>query len=156
GIKNLQAVPAEVKKIVDEMNTHMYGKLDYAFLETSSEAEMTDLSRKYNLMMLKWPVLEGGIPAGAGVVGLVMEYGSKSYMLPVLQAFNLPPFGTQYQLAEVQPLKDSMEQSVEALIGINENLGYLADRGTIDLYGRPGSPASVGDFNNLASRSYSL
>lgn len=156
GIKNLASVPSEVKKVVDDLNTRMYGRLDYAFKETSSEAEMMELSKKYNLMMLKWPVLEGGIPAGAGVVGLIMEYGGKSYMIPVLQAFNIPLFGTQYKLTEMQQLKDSIEQSVEALIGINESLGYLADKGTIDLYGRPGSQVSLGNFGSLASRSYSI
>jgi len=156
GIKDLDALQPEVKKLVDELNTRMYGRLDYTFSEPENEAEMTELSRKHNLMMLKWPAMEGGTPSGAGVVGLLVEYAGRSSMIPVIQAFNVPLFGTQYQLTEMQQFKESMEQSVEALIGINESLGYLADRGTIDLFSRPGSTASVNNFSSIASRSYSL
>ena len=101
GIKDLPKVSSDIKKVVDDLNARMYGKLDYAFLEPSDEAEMTNLSKSYNLMTLKWPALEGGrVPAGSGVIGLVTEYGGKSFMIPVLQAFNIPLFGTQYKLTD--------------------------------------------------------
>jgi ABC-type uncharacterized transport system involved in gliding motility auxiliary subunit len=135
----------------------MYGRLDYTLTEPSNEAEMTNLSKNYNLMMLKWPALEDGkIPAGSGIIGLVTEYDSKSFMIPVLQAYNIPLFGTQYKLTDAPTIQDAIEQGIESLIGINENLGYLTDKGTLSLYAGPGSPASIGNFNNLASKSYSI
>ena len=115
------------------------------------------MSKSYNLMMLKWPALDDGkIPAGAGIIGLVTEYDSKSFMIPVLQAYEIPLFGTQYKLTETPAIEDALEQGIESLIGINENLGYLTDRGTLSLYGGPSAPASLGNFSNLASRSYSI
>jgi ABC-2 type transport system permease protein len=157
GIKDLPKVSSDIKKVVDDLNARMYGKLDYAFSEPADEAEMTHLSKSYNLMTLKWPVLEGGrVPAGSGVIGLVTEYGSKSFMIPVLQAFNIPLFGTQYKLTDTRTIQDAVEQGVESLIGINETLGYLSDKGTLDMYGSPGATASLTSFNNLASKSYSL
>jgi len=157
GIKDLPKVSTDVKKVVDDLNTSMYGRLDYSLLEPSTEAEMTNLSKNYNLMMLKWPALEDGkIPAGSGIIGLVTEYDSKSFMIPVLQAYNIPLFGTQYKLTETRTIEDALEQGIESLIGINENLGYLTDKGTLSLYGGPGSTASLGNFSNLASKGYSI
>jgi ABC-type uncharacterized transport system involved in gliding motility auxiliary subunit len=157
GIKDLPKVSSDIKKVVDDLNGRMYGKLDYAFLEPSDEAEMTNFSKSYNLMTLKWPALEGGrVPAGSGVIGLVTEYGGKSFMIPVLQAFNIPLFGTQYKLNETRAIQDAVEQGVESLIGINETLGYLSDKGTLDMYGSPGATESLASFNNLASKSYSI
>ena len=157
GIKDLHKVSTDVKKTVDDLNTRMYGRLDYTLLEPSTEAEMTNLSKNYNLMMLKWPALEDGkIPSGSGIIGLVTEYDSKSFMIPVLQAYNIPLFGTQYKLTETSTIEDALEQGIESLIGINENLGYLTDKGTLSLYGGPGSTASLGNFSNLASKSYSI
>jgi ABC-2 type transport system permease protein len=60
GIKDLPKVSSDVKNLVEGLNARMYGKLDYAFVDPSSEDEMTTLSKNYNLMMLKWPDLEGG------------------------------------------------------------------------------------------------
>jgi ABC-type uncharacterized transport system involved in gliding motility auxiliary subunit len=157
GIKDLTKVSTDVKKVVDDLNTRMYGRLDYKLSEPSNEAEMTNLSKNFNLMMLKWPALEDGkIPAGSGIIGLVTEYDSKSFMIPVLQAYNIPLFGTQYKLTDTGTIQDAVEQGIESLIGINENLGYLTDKGTLSLYGGPGSTASLGNFNNLASKSYSV
>lgn len=157
GIKDLPKVSTDVKKVVDDLNTRMYGRLDYTLLEPSTEAEMTNLSKIYNLMMLKWPALEDGkIPSGSGIIGLVTEYDSKSFMIPVLQAYNIPLFGTQYKLTETNTIEDALEQGIESLIGINENLGYLTDKGTLSLYGAPGSTASLGNFSTLASKGYSI
>jgi ABC-type uncharacterized transport system involved in gliding motility auxiliary subunit len=157
GIKDLPKVSSDIKKVVDDLNARMYGKLDYAFSEPSDEAEMTNLSKRYNLMTLKWPALESGrVPAGSGVIGLVTEYGGKSFMIPVLQAFNLPLFGTQYKLTDTRAIQDAVEQGIESLIGINETIGYLSDKGTLDMYGGPGTTASLASFNNLASKSYSI
>ena len=159
GIKDLQEVPSQVKKVVDDLNARMYDKLDYHLLEPADEAEMTTLSKTYNLMMLKWPAMEKeNISAGAGLIGLVMEYHGKTYMIPVLQAFSIPLFGTQYKLSDMHTVQDAIEQSVESLIGINDTLGYFADKGTVDLYGPgpQGGSISLGNFNNLASKSYSI
>ncbi len=157
GIKDLPKISTDVKKVVDELNTRMYGRLDYSLSEPSTEADMTSLSKNYNLMMLKWPALEDGkILAGSGIIGLVTEYNSKSFMIPVLQAYNIPLFGTQYKLTDTRTIEEALEQGIESLIGINENLGYLTDKGTFSLYGGPASTASLGNFSNLASKSYSI
>ena len=158
GIKDLPKVAGDVKKLVEGLNARMYGKIDYAFVDLSSEEQMTKVSKDLNVMMLKWPDLDNGkIPAGSGVIGLTIQYGSKSYMLPVLQAYQVPLFGTQYKLTEASTLEDAMEQTIESLIGINETLGYLADKGTISLYGAPGgAQQSIGNFTALASKSYTM
>jgi hypothetical protein len=156
-IKDLPKVPGDVKKAVDTLNGRMYGKIEYSFLDPVNEPEMAELSKKYTLMMLKWPALDKGkIPAGAGVIGLVAEYGDRSYMIPIIQAYTIPLFGTQYKLADTVTIQEAIEQSIESLIGINENLGYLADKGTLTPYGPPGSAGGLNNFNALASRTYSI
>ncbi len=157
GIKDIAGVPDQVKQAVEELNGRMFAKLDYAFSDPRSEAEIEELSRKYNLMTLKWGALDGGkVPAGSAVIGLVARYGDRAHVIPVLQAFSVPLFGTQYKLTDMKALQEGLEQGIESLIGINETLGYLSGKGTLEPSGAPGSPASLANFHGLVSRTYSI
>jgi ABC-type uncharacterized transport system involved in gliding motility auxiliary subunit len=69
--------------------------------------------------------------------------------------------GTQYQLADMAGLEKTIDETIESVIDINEQIGYLADHGTLTL-GRgltmPGQPQqeSLSSFNKLLSEQYSL
>jgi ABC-type uncharacterized transport system involved in gliding motility auxiliary subunit len=157
SIKDLPALPREVEKAASDLNNRLYGTISYGFVDPSERPQMEELSRRYNLMMLTWPDLDGGrIKAGSGVAGLVAEYRGRSFMIPVIQAVELPLFGTQYRLTPIETLKEALEQSIESLVGINETLGYLAGKGTLGLYAGPGSSASLNNFQEAASRIYSI
>ena len=164
GVRNLSGIPAEIENIVTKLNQKNYGKLEFEFINPTQDQDLAAISKKYNIMMLSWPALaKGNIAPGKGVIGLVMEYGENSLTVPVMQVIRLPIIGTQYKLAETGEMEESINSNVERLIDINEDLGYLADHGTLNLAGTPpGAPGRppveepATNFRTLVSQNYTL
>ncbi|MFY9398612.1 MAG: Gldg family protein [Desulfomonilia bacterium] len=158
GLKDLSSLDKGIEEIVSGLNRTMYGKLAFSVLEPSRGEEIADLSERYGLMRLSWPDLpQAGVEAGEGLIGLLVEHEGQARTLEILEVFRVPLFGTQYSLPTTKEIGEMITRSVESLIGINETVGYLADHGTRELYGMPGSgrePAS--NFARLASESYTL
>jgi ABC-type uncharacterized transport system involved in gliding motility auxiliary subunit len=163
GVRNLSGIPAQVESIVKKLNQKNYDRLEYEFLNPTQDQNLAALSKKYNIMMLSWPELGNGqVPAGKGIIGLVMAYGENSLAVPLMQVIRLPIIGTQYKLAEPAEMEDNINSSVERLIDINEDIGYLADHGTLNLRATPagapgrqaGEPAA--NFRALVSQNYSF
>jgi ABC-type uncharacterized transport system involved in gliding motility auxiliary subunit len=112
-------------------------------------------------MQLQWPELSGGkIPAGNGMIGLVMEYGEKVRKIPLLKVLRLPIIGTQYDLVDVDQLEDIVNDNLETLVDINQDLGYLAGHGTLNISSfspmMRQNPDAISTFSNLISKTYSL
>ena len=164
GVRNLAGVPAEIQSIVKKLNRLNYNKLQYELLNPSRDQDLQALADKYNIMTLSWPALgKGRVPPGQGAIGLVMEYADKSLTVPLLQVIRLPIIGTQYQLTEMQAMEDILNKNVEQLIDINEDIGYLADHGTLNLTGappnapgRPQNQDSATNFRTLVSQNYTI
>ncbi len=164
GVRNLANIPAEIETIVKKLNQKNYNKLEFEFLNPSQDEDLTALSKNYNVMMLSWPALaKGKIAPGKGVIGLVMEYGENRLAVPLMQVIRLPIIGTQYKLADTADMEANINSNVERLIDINEDIGYLADHGTLNLAGTPpGAPGRppaeepATNFRTLISQNYSL
>ena len=164
GVRNLAGMPAEIENIVKKLNQKNYGKLEFNFLNPAQDQNLAALSKEYNIMMLSWPALaKGKIPPGKGVIGLVMTYEENVMAVPLMQVIRLPLIGTQYQLASTAELEETLNSNVERLIDINEDIGYLADHGTLNLAGTPpgapGRPPAEEPANNLRtliSQNYTL
>ena len=164
GVRNLAGMPAEIENIVKKLNQKNYGKLEFKFLKPAQDQNLAALSKEYNIMMLSWPALaKGKIPPGKGVIGLVMTYEENVMAVPLMQVIRLPLIGTQYQLASTAELEENLNSNVERLIDINEDIGYLADHGTLNLAGTPpgapGRPPAEEPANNLRtliSQNYTL
>jgi ABC-2 type transport system permease protein len=163
GVRNLAGIPAEIENIVKKLNQKNYGKLEFEFINPTPDQDLAAISKEYNIMMLSWPALAKGIAPGNGVIGLVMEYGENSLTVPLMQVIRLPIIGTQYKLAQTGEIEESINSNVERLIDINEDLGYLADHGTLNLAapppsapGRPPAEAPASNFRRLVSQNYTL
>jgi len=164
GVRNIAGIPAEIENIVIKLNQKNYGKLEFEFINPTQDQDLAAISKEYNIMMLSWPALaKGNIAPGKGVIGLVMEYGENSLTVPLMQVIRLPIIGTQYKLAETGEIEESINSNVERLIDINEDLGYLADHGTLNLAGpppgapgRPPTEAPATNFRRLVSQNYTL
>ncbi|MFZ7124590.1 MAG: Gldg family protein [Desulfobacterales bacterium] len=158
GLDDLPKLPAELERIVADLNQRTYDKLEYRFVDPATEAEQESLARRYNLVNLKWPAIpEGNVPPGSGAIGLVMEYGDRVLSMPLLSVFRLPIIGTQYQMTDMEEMDRLIGDSLESLVDINENLGYVSDFGTPPLFGGRGPQAGgISTFNDLASRTYSF
>jgi len=159
GIKDMPQIPGQIRQVVEGLNRKMYNRLTYTLAEPTDQPDLDRLANTYNLMHLKWPNLEGtNVKAGEGVIGLVLEYNGSTSVLPAIQVYRLPLFGLRYNLYKPEDFEEMISQSIESLIGINENIGYLADHGTLQTFVMPGTTTKepISNFDQLVSQSYTL
>jgi ABC-type uncharacterized transport system involved in gliding motility auxiliary subunit len=163
-LKDLPALPAKLEGIVEKLNDKNYGKLKFEYLDPATDQDLEKAANKYNILKLKWPALSGGkIQPGQGAIGLVMEYGNKALELPLMRVLRIPFIGKHYELVDMNQMEDILNESVESLIDINEDLGYLASHGTPELLSAPPtdptgrqSQSSLSNFRTLTSQSYTI
>jgi len=162
GLKELAEYPTEVEKIVTRLNSKTYGKLQYRYIDpTTAKIPAADLE-KYHLTGLKWPAIaKANVPAGNGVIGMVMSYSGKVSEIPLLKVLRIPIIGTQYDLTEIGHLEELISNNVESLVDINEKLGYLADHGALNMsaFTPPmgmRQPQGATELAKLLGRNYSL
>jgi ABC-2 type transport system permease protein len=164
GIKNLPQIPAELEKIVGELNQKNYNKLEFKYFDPSADANLEADIQKYNVMNIKWPALaEGKVPPGTGALGLVMECEGRTVVLRLLEVIQIPIIGTQYRLKDLDEIKELIDKDVEALIDIHEELGFVADHGAMNFlnaspFNQAGRQAQdpVANFQTLVSQNYTL
>ena len=161
GLNQIPEYPKKLKESIEHLNSRSFGKLEYIYIDPSKEPEKEPLWKPYDLMQLQWPDLsDGKIPAGKGIIGLVMEYGKKVRKIPLLNVLKLPIIGTQYDLVDVDKLEDIVNNNLETLVNINQDLGYLAGNGTLNISNvspmMRQNPDAISTFSNLISKTYSL
>ncbi|MBW2219161.1 MAG: Gldg family protein [Deltaproteobacteria bacterium] len=164
GHKELPDLPDIISKTIEKLNAKNYGKLAFKHFDPTKNPELEAKAEEYNLMSLTWPALSNGkIKPGTGVIGLVMEHKDKSLVIPLMSVMKLPLIGTRYELVDMEDLDEIINENVESLIDINENIGYLADHGTLSLMGGPQqgpfgmqSGDDLSNFNSLVSQNYSI
>lgn len=159
--KDLTRLPGEIERIIQKLNEKSYGKLAFSHLDPTAN-EKVEVA-EYKLVNLKWPPLGGGIPAGEGVIGLVLEHGEKIVVIQLLSVLRIPIIGTQYRLVDLDDLEEIISENLESLIDINQNLGYLADHGTPDIAALSGlnpgmgqDPNALTSFQSLVSQNYTI
>jgi ABC-2 type transport system permease protein len=162
-LNDLPALPREIEGIVEKVNKKNYGKLEFEYLDPSTDEHLQEEIKKYNILNLKWPALSGGkVEPGEGVIGLVMEYGKKVAEVPLMHVLQIPLIGRHYELVNPNDMEEIISESVESLIDINQNIGYLTSQETLDLWG--GSPSGMEgqkddgltNFRTLTSQNYTI
>jgi len=164
-LEDLPKMAMEIEKIVGEVNAKVYDKLKFELYDPSKDSSLLSELNKYNIMKLKWPDLsKGEIKAGEGYIGLVMEYGEKSITIPLMNIVDMPYFGPQYTAIEMGRMSEILNNNLEALIDINEDIGYLADLGTPNIsrptplphQRKPQDMEAVSSFKTAISKNYSI
>ncbi|MDY0222263.1 MAG: Gldg family protein [Desulfobacterium sp.] len=162
GLDDLAAMPDEITRVVEGLNTRSLDAIDFKYIDPSKEDNLDAIAKLYNIMVLEWPGFEEqNIQAGRGGAGLVMEYGEKRVEIPLISSINLPIIGTTYQMADPSMLEDLLADTMEKMIGINQAMGYLSDHGTLPL-SMPGmgmmgqQQTTMNAFNHLVSQRYSM
>ena len=161
GLEELSDYPQKVEAIVARLNTKTYDKLEYKYVDPSQNPTAEKAAHDYNMVSLNWPALSGGrIPAGKGSIGLLLTLGDKHQVMRLLNVIRIPIIGTQYDLVRSDRLEELIQTNLEALIDINEDLGYLADHGTLQMGRTPmmtsRNPEALSVFSTLLSQNYSL
>lgn len=163
GAQKLPQLPEEIEQTVSALNEKNYNKLTYEYIDPDRQNNLAELQQKYDIMTLQWPDLEKeGINAGQGGIGLVMNYGDQTRTIRLLNVYRVPLMGTQYELIDMATLEETIGENIETLIGINEDLGYLADHGTLEVSGpmarrqQQQQQPQTRNFQSLVSQNYTI
>ncbi len=163
GLDQLPMLANAVENTVERLNNKSLGILSFKHIDLSNKEKIDSLGKEFDLMALSWPAFaQKNITAGTGAAGIVIKYHDKTFTLPLISTMELPIIGTTYQMADLNVLEEELNTIVEKLIGINKEIGFLADHGTHSLMpdrmammqGRPSS--SMQAFNSLLSSRYSI
>ena len=163
GVRNLSRIPGEIEAMVKKLNQKNYDRLSFEFLNPSNDTELDEVANSYNIMTLKWPPLSNGkIPPGRGAIGVLMQFRDNYLTIPLMEVIRVPIFGTQYKLVDTSQLEETINENVETLININEDLGYLAGKGTLSAISAPAinrnvqQQTTLNNFRGLMSQAYTL
>lgn len=164
GLKALPQLPEKVQKAVEKLSSKNYGKIEFSYLDPSENPKIEATAMEQGLIALKWPAIpQKNIDPGSGIIGLTMRYEKKIVDVPLLSIIQFPLIGTRYELIGMESLDEVLNENIEALIDINENIGFLSDHGALSLFERPPANPMMGsqddglsNFNSLVSRNYSF
>jgi len=156
-IENLDKIPQQVEEAVSKLNDKAYGKLEYSFIDPSIDSTKSDELKKYDIMSLQWPAMpQNNILAGSGSIGLLMMYEESVVTIPLMKVQRIPIIGTQYQLTDMARIEDAIEGHLESLIDINEDIGVLADFGSVAVSASPPPNMGLQQIPDAASNLHSL
>jgi len=161
GLDELPSLPDRLDSITDELNTENYGKIEYEHIDLDQQQDSNRIIQEYDLQALEWPALESaGIAPGKGAIGLVIEHQGEHRTLSLLNIFQMPLLGTQYNLVGKARLEDLINSNLQTMLGINQDLGYLASHGTpsVNRMTRTNraDQLSLQAFKGLTSETYNL
>ena len=163
-IGDLAQLPGRLETIVRKLNAKNYGKLEFEYLDPAKDQGLEEELERHRILGLKWPALSGGkIQPGKGSIGMVMEHGERAVELPLIRVLRLPLIGTRYELTDLNKMEEIINENVESIIDINQDLGYLADHGTLKLIAPSAANRSeqikeeaLSTFRSLISQTYTI
>ncbi|MGW8187317.1 MAG: Gldg family protein [Desulfobacterales bacterium] len=165
GLNDLPDLPQSVSAIIDKLNPTFLNKLEYVRLDpsTNPDAARELQTKKIDLLSLKWPDLpRENLAAGEGTVGLVLEHGGKTATVQLVNVLRIPIIGTRYEIVDPDKLENLIGENIDSLIDINEDIGYLADKGTLALMPPRMNPAeqpnaeALNNFRAVVSQNYTI
>lgn len=163
GLEQLPGLGSQVSDIIKKINDKSLGIMAFEPIDLKQKSKIDNIAKQYNLLALSWPESpKNKLPAGSGIAGIVMEYNGQINTIPLISAVELPIIGTSYQMTRPSTLEEEISNVLEKIIGINKDIGFLADHGTHRLspdrlammQGRPGGGMQA--FNSLLSSRYSI
>ena len=163
GLNQLPHLALAVEDTIKKLNSKSLDILVFKHIDIANKEKLDSIGKQYDLIALSWPAIpQRKIAAGHGAAGLVIKYKDKTTTLPLISTVEIPIIGTTYQMADPEVLEEKLDSIVEKLIGINKDIGFLADHGTHSLMqdrlamsqGIPSSGMQV--FNSLLSSRYSI
>jgi len=149
--EGLSSYSDEIERITGDLNKLNYNKLTYNYIDPDNSPIQEN--KNYTLTSFN---LQGNDGFTKKVYAdLVISNGDQSTVITLLQK-NI--FG--YDIISPEKLSDNINGIIEKLLGLNEEIAYLSEYGTLDLYQNPYSQTqqgpSLNNFNMMISDNYSL
>lgn len=148
---DLEGVPQELEELVDSLDDRYYGRLAFTARDPDAEPEAAEEARSFNMPSFRLREPDGS--TRTVWAGLAVRMGEEVYGSQV----------AVYDLGGLRVLNDqeiegAIEDSVKGLIGIYEEIAYMADYGTPPYRGTQRAMDAIqtdlSTFYNLAVQKY--
>jgi len=134
-LKGFEVMKERVQRIVEDLNTKAYGKLEFVYLDPSNANGKAKLLKKFDRFKMSWPKKELGqgkvLEAGEGIFALGLMYKDKSIEMKLLGTrFNPKTFSNEYYISDDKEIKEFARENISYVLNINDDIGYLSSHGT--------------------------
>jgi ABC-type uncharacterized transport system involved in gliding motility auxiliary subunit len=149
--EGLSRYPDEIKAVTGKLNKLNYNKLTYNYFDPDSSPVQSN--KNYTLTSFNLQSNDGS--SRKVFADLVISNGDQYTVITLLQK-NI--FG--YDIISPDKLSDNINGIIEKSLGLNKEIAYLAEYGTLDLFQNPYAQnqqgPSLNNFNTMISEHYSL
>lgn len=161
NVEGMGDLPSRLEKAVEKLNARYYGKLSFVHLDPSRNRSLEqEAAKNNNILSLQWQSFRDMrgrvIRADRGFAGIIVRHGDRSELINILHVKRIPLFGTQYSLARMDEIEQTLAKTVESVINVNEEIGVLADHGALPLASGGGGQERLANLNKLLNEDYSL
>ena len=150
-------LPEEVEGIVEGLNDEYYGRLEYRSVDPMEDVPGSngeELSEKYGFSPLRLRSSTGEADQAA-YAALVVSQGEEHYSRDLISR---GVFGLE--LAGPEELEETISDTTDALIGVNEEIGYVTGFGAPSLSPQQAqmdpNATDLSSFQTLLSREYQI
>ena len=150
--RNMTALPANVEEMIRRLNRQYYDRVKFSHLDPTLQPELEKEIESLNLTSFTMSGTQDGREVREkAYASLIVVHENQSVTARLLER---GIFG--YQLADIDSIEEFVVENMEKLIGINVDIGYLADHGTPPLKSSDGAAGSLAGFRSLVSGEYTL
>ena len=144
GISGASEADGIISSAFDVVNKQNLGRLEYK-IEKPESADADALAAKYGIQTISYS--DSGVQKKAAI-GLVLEYGEKSYALPleVQRSF----FG--YAVAGLEDVETTITEGLQSLLSNTKAIGYITGHGEVSHT----DAEQAANFERLISGMYEL
>ena len=147
--EGLSTYPDTLGKIIENINNLNYNRLTYSHIDPDTSPFSKDSN--FNLTSFNLQTSDGSTKNV--YADLLIRNGDKSTVITLLRK-NI--FG--YDMVSPEDLSNSLNGIIEKLLGLNTEVAYLSDYGTLALYQNPYAQTNQGpslnNFNRMISDNY--
>lgn len=129
GISGFDKVKSQVNSAWSRANAKNFERIEFTTVEPSSTADVDALSVRFGLPKISWGE-PGTASSGAGVIGLVLEYGDRFRSVPLSVSRSL--FGG-FGVTGLDNLDAAIADNLEALMARSAKVGYVTGHGELSL-----------------------
>ena len=154
---NLQSVPKEIEGIVKELNKRTYGRIRFIHSDPTLQRDSFSFIEQYQLKpLMLTKVIGDREEKEEAYASVVVSYKGNGVAIKMISR---GIFG--HQLRDPKKLDSEIERIIERIIGINEDIGILADFDSLKISRGPagtetGRRVSLQNFNRIVSQGYTL
>ncbi|MGL4368486.1 MAG: GldG family protein [Spirochaetota bacterium] len=154
NIQGFDKIESTVKAVFNRVNEQNYRKLTFAAVDPSADRSVEAVAQKYALQKITWKDEKAPdgrrLPAGEGVLSLVLEHGGKFQTVPLQIS---PTVFGRYVIAGMEGLDDRMGDALSLLLSHNMTVGYVNGHGEKSL---SDERAGSGNLKKYLSESYEI